>query len=114
MKCVPTTMENHQKGRAQPKKVKILSTSSLLINEKDASQLVGSIVEKGISDSHNNPTTPFISFPKPTVLPFPVARHRSHGPVSALSFSLNSPFGYPFHCKAFFVLILYCIMLEFN
>jgi len=76
-------MENHQKGREQPKKVKILNTSSLQINEKDASQLVGSIVEKGISDSHNNPTTPFISFPKPTVLPFPVARHRSHGPVSA-------------------------------
>ncbi|KAK7348798.1 hypothetical protein VNO80_23486 [Phaseolus coccineus] len=73
-------MENHQKGREQPKKVKILSTSSLQINEKDASQLVGSIVEKGISDSHNNPTKPFISFPKPTVLPFPVARHRSHGP----------------------------------
>ncbi|ESW25480.1 hypothetical protein PHAVU_003G039700 [Phaseolus vulgaris] len=73
-------MENHQKGREQPKKVKILNTSSLQINEKDASQLVGSIVEKGISDSHNNPTTPFISFPKPTVLPFPVARHRSHGP----------------------------------
>ncbi|XP_027910836.1 transcriptional elongation regulator MINIYO isoform X1 [Vigna unguiculata] len=73
-------MENHQKGREQPKKVKILSTSSLQINEKDAFQLVGSIVEKGISDSHNNPTTPFISFPKPSVLPFPVARHRSHGP----------------------------------
>jgi len=76
-------MENHQKGREQPKKVKILNTSSLQINEKDASQLVGSIVEKGISDSPNDCTTPFISFPKPTVLPFPVARHRSHGPVSA-------------------------------
>ncbi|KAL2349125.1 hypothetical protein Fmac_003125 [Flemingia macrophylla] len=61
------------------KKVKVFKTSSIQINEKDASHLVGSIVEKGISDSHNNPA-PSLSFPKPTVLPFPVARHRSHGP----------------------------------
>nr|KYP69801.1 RNA polymerase II-associated protein 1 [Cajanus cajan] len=58
------------------KKVKVLSTSSLQINENDASHLVGSIVEKGISHSLNSN----LSFPKPTVLPFPVARHRSHGP----------------------------------
>ena len=80
-------MDNQKKGKGgdQPKKLaKVLNTSSLQINEKDAFQLVGSIVEKGISDSHNNPTTtpPFHFFPKPTVLPFPVARHRSHGPVS--------------------------------
>ncbi|GJN38696.1 hypothetical protein PR202_gb27761 [Eleusine coracana subsp. coracana] len=38
------------------------------------SHLVGSIVEKGFS-------APAPSFsPRPTVLPFPVARHRSHGP----------------------------------
>jgi hypothetical protein len=68
----------------EPKKVKVLNTSSLQINENDASRLVGSIVEKGISDSqNNNPTVPFHSFPKPTVIPFPVARHRSHGPVSS-------------------------------
>ncbi|KAG5051556.1 hypothetical protein JHK87_003754 [Glycine soja] len=78
-------MDNQKKGKGgdQPKKLaKVLNTSSLQINEKDAFQLVGSIVEKGISDSHNNPTTtpPFHFFPKPTVLPFPVARHRSHGP----------------------------------
>ncbi|RDX81890.1 Transcriptional elongation regulator MINIYO, partial [Mucuna pruriens] len=72
-------MENEKGKGEEPKKVKVLSTSSLQINEKDASHLVGSIVEKGISDSRNN-TTPFISFPKPTLLPFPVARHRSHGP----------------------------------
>ncbi|KAK7407444.1 hypothetical protein VNO78_09377 [Psophocarpus tetragonolobus] len=72
-------MENQTGKGEQPKKVNVLNTSSLQINEKDASYLVGSIVEKGISDSHNNPT-PSLSFPKPSVLPFPVARHRSHGP----------------------------------
>ncbi|XP_057448078.1 transcriptional elongation regulator MINIYO [Lotus japonicus] len=73
-------MENQNGKAVDPKKkVKVLTTSSLKINEQDASDLVGSIVEKGISDSPNN-STPFISFPKPTVLPFPVARHRSHGP----------------------------------
>ncbi|KAL6008473.1 hypothetical protein ACLOJK_033985 [Asimina triloba] len=40
------------------------------------SNLVGSIVEKGFSSSSK--LAP--SFPQPTVLPFPVARHRSHGP----------------------------------
>ncbi|MED6220988.1 hypothetical protein PIB30_050102 [Stylosanthes scabra] len=72
--------QNEKKG--EPKKVKVLSTSSLQINEEDASRLVGSIIEKGISDSQGNNiiTTPPSSFPKSTVLPFPVARHRSHGP----------------------------------
>ncbi|KAL3037296.1 hypothetical protein AAZX31_01G058600 [Glycine max] len=76
-------MENQKgKGGEQPKK-KVVNTSSLQINQNDSFHLVGSIVEKGISDSHNNnpTTTPFHFFPKPTVLPFPVARHRSHGPV---------------------------------
>ncbi|XP_027359785.1 transcriptional elongation regulator MINIYO [Abrus precatorius] len=73
-------MEN-EKGKGEgPKKVKVLSTSSLQITQNDAFHLVGSIVEKGISDSQNNPIIPFHTFPKPTVLPFPVARHRSHGP----------------------------------
>ncbi|OVA10752.1 RNA polymerase II-associated protein 1 [Macleaya cordata] len=50
--------------------------------EDSSSRLVGGIVEKGFSSStqtlkkNNGPT----SFPRPTVLPFPVARHRSHGP----------------------------------
>ncbi|KAL6839540.1 hypothetical protein ACP4OV_030810 [Aristida adscensionis] len=39
-----------------------------------ASHLVGSIVEKGFSAAAPS------SAPRPTVLPFPVARHRSHGP----------------------------------
>lgn len=47
--------------------------ASLKINDEDASRLVGGVVEKGFSD-----VAP--SLPLPTVLPFPVARHRSHGP----------------------------------
>ncbi|KAJ8765025.1 hypothetical protein K2173_010499 [Erythroxylum novogranatense] len=46
----------------------------------NASLLIGRILEKGISDDlqkkPSNPTPP----PKLSVLPFPVARHRSHGP----------------------------------
>ncbi|XP_012568335.1 transcriptional elongation regulator MINIYO isoform X2 [Cicer arietinum] len=75
-------MEKQNGNGIEPKKVKkILKTSSLQINQEDAFKLVGSIVEKGIDDdSSQNNTTPFYSFPKPTVVPFPVARHRSHGP----------------------------------
>ena len=40
------------------------------------SHLVGAIVEKGFSAAAPS------SAPRPSVLPFPVARHRSHGPVS--------------------------------
>ncbi|XP_048337578.2 transcriptional elongation regulator MINIYO isoform X1 [Ziziphus jujuba] len=62
-------------------KKKVLGTNSFQISDGEASRLVGSIVEKGISDEPQAkpfffPTPP----PKPTVLPFPVARHRSHGP----------------------------------
>ncbi|CAM8899083.1 unnamed protein product [Rhodiola kirilowii] len=45
--------------------------------EEDASWLIGGIVEKGVVE---NPFTKPPSAPVPTVLPFPVARHRSHGP----------------------------------
>ena len=41
------------------------------------SHLVGAIVEKGFSAAAPS------SAPRPPVLPFPVARHRSHGPVSS-------------------------------
>jgi len=69
------------------KKVKILNTSSIQIKQQQqqqiAFQLVGTIVEKGIDDNGTQKkTTTDYSFPKPTVVPFPVARHRSHGPVS--------------------------------
>ncbi|KAL5055071.1 hypothetical protein RYX36_035753 [Vicia faba] len=75
-------MEKQNLKKMEPKKVKILNTSSLSVKEQeDAFQLVGSIVEKGIDDGDSqSKTTPFYSFPKPSVVPFPVARHRSHGP----------------------------------
>ncbi|KAI3956718.1 hypothetical protein MKW92_050943 [Papaver armeniacum] len=63
-----------------------MSTKKKVLEIKEDSnlfELVGSIVEKGFSSESssqsNNKRNP-ISFPQPTVLPFPVARHRSHGP----------------------------------
>nr|GMD40350.1 transcriptional elongation regulator MINIYO [Ipomoea batatas] len=53
------------------------------LNEDDASRLVGGIIEKGFSDSSSR-----LGFslapPTPTVLPFPAARHRSHGPDATM------------------------------
>ncbi|KAL3539119.1 hypothetical protein ACH5RR_002485 [Cinchona calisaya] len=60
----------HIKGSYYFKKP-IFGASPLQIHGEDASRLVGGIVEKGFS-------TPS-SAPRPSVLPFPVARHRSHG-----------------------------------
>ncbi|XP_043702018.1 transcriptional elongation regulator MINIYO [Telopea speciosissima] len=59
-------------------------SSSRIEEEAGISRLVGGIVEKGFSStttrpSDKNPPGPF-SLPRPTVIPFPVARHRSHGP----------------------------------
>nr|XP_016469234.1 PREDICTED: transcriptional elongation regulator MINIYO [Nicotiana tabacum] len=51
-----------------------------VINEDDASHLVGGIVEKGFSEQPLNGPTSWTFAPRPTVLPFPVPRHRSHGP----------------------------------
>ncbi|KAK6805994.1 hypothetical protein RDI58_003779 [Solanum bulbocastanum] len=51
-----------------------------VINEDDASHLMGGIVEKGFSEQPLKPPTSWSSAPRPTVLPFPVARHRAHGP----------------------------------
>ncbi|XP_010272317.1 PREDICTED: transcriptional elongation regulator MINIYO [Nelumbo nucifera] len=48
--------------------------------EADASNLVGRIVEKGFSSTPSGNSLKPSSLPRPTVLPFPVARHRSHGP----------------------------------
>ncbi|XP_008448341.3 transcriptional elongation regulator MINIYO isoform X1 [Cucumis melo] len=60
-------------------RAKVFGTNSLQLSEDDATRLVGGIVEKGVSDSEQS--TPFFSpAPRPSVLPFPVARHRSHGP----------------------------------
>ncbi|XP_008236093.1 PREDICTED: transcriptional elongation regulator MINIYO [Prunus mume] len=61
-------------GEMKRKTKVIVGTDALQLSEGDASSLIGGIVEKGISDkSMLGPTPP----PRPTVLPFPVARHRS-------------------------------------
>lgn len=62
------------------RKSKILGATPLHVSEDDTGMLVGGIVEKGFSD--NQQTRPMIppSAPRPSVLSFPVARHRSHGP----------------------------------
>ncbi|THG19869.1 hypothetical protein TEA_014514 [Camellia sinensis var. sinensis] len=78
------------KTPAKPSRQKIFGASSLQMSEDDASHLVGSIVEKGISEKPQNRPIPPTSAPRPTVLPFPVARHRSHGPHWAPMGSGNS------------------------
>ncbi|KAL0365713.1 UNVERIFIED_CONTAM: Transcriptional elongation regulator MINIYO [Sesamum angustifolium] len=73
-------MKNETSDGNKNPKPKILGATPLQISEDDAARLVGGIVEKGFSDNKQarplGPTTA----PRPTVLPFPVARHRSHGP----------------------------------
>ena len=68
-------------GPQRPSQRKMIGAKAMRINEDEGARLVGSIVEKGISGKPPAPS----SAPQPTVLPFPVARHRSHGPVSFLS-----------------------------
>lgn len=63
-----------------PKKAATQKIFGTVINEDDASHLVGGIVEKGFSEQPLKQPTSWSSAPRPTVLPFPVARHRSHGP----------------------------------
>ncbi|KAK4477255.1 hypothetical protein RD792_016469 [Penstemon davidsonii] len=58
----------------KPPKTKPLGATLLGMNENDAAGLIGGIVEKGFSE------TMLPSAPQPSVLPFPVARHRSHAP----------------------------------
>ncbi|XP_057500992.1 transcriptional elongation regulator MINIYO-like [Actinidia eriantha] len=72
-------MEKARSGRnmaAKTSQRKPSGAKSLQVSEDEASRLVGGIVEKGISDAPLPPS----SAPRFTVLPFPVARHRSHGP----------------------------------
>ncbi|XP_020585020.1 transcriptional elongation regulator MINIYO [Phalaenopsis equestris] len=68
----------------KPKAVYFSSTKPQSEEIHATNGLVGSIIEKGFSSSSSsssNPPNPsIISYPQPTVLPFPVARHRSHGP----------------------------------
>lgn len=60
---------------APPKK--LAKDRVLQVSEDEASRLLGGIVEKGMADNHPTPPS---SAPRPSALPFPVARHRSHGP----------------------------------
>lgn len=78
-------MKNETTGGSKNPKPTILGANLLQVGGDDASSLVGGIVEKGFSDTPQPRPCP-TSAPRPTVLPFPVARHRSHGPVCVLSF----------------------------
>ncbi|KAK2974314.1 hypothetical protein RJ640_026875, partial [Escallonia rubra] len=75
----------------KPSRQNFTGNSSLKLgDDADASFLVGGIVEKGFSQEPSlRPVGPS-SAPGPTVLPFPVARHRSHGPYWAPKVSDNS------------------------
>ncbi|KAK9944284.1 hypothetical protein M0R45_009858 [Rubus argutus] len=74
-------MEKKQSSQAsttaKKNRKKIFGNTSLQLSDVDASCMVGGIVEKGISDK---PVLGPIAPPRPTVLHFPVARHRSEGP----------------------------------
>lgn len=79
-------MKNEASGRSQNPKPKIFGAIPVQVSEEDAGRLVGGIVEKGFSDDQRSRTFGPSAPPRPTVLPFPVARHRSHGPVCVLMF----------------------------
>ncbi|KAL5856177.1 hypothetical protein ACOSQ4_005979 [Xanthoceras sorbifolium] len=61
-------------------RTQIFGANKLVLGEDDASRLIGNVIEKGISDNAQSSSFYPTPAPKPTVLPFPVARHRSHGP----------------------------------
>ncbi|XP_074275731.1 transcriptional elongation regulator MINIYO [Silene latifolia] len=65
--------------KKQPKQ-RVFGANAFHLSEETSSQLIGGIVEKGIiSDNFTTPSSTS-SFPLTSPLPFPVARHRSHGP----------------------------------
>ncbi|XP_021849655.1 transcriptional elongation regulator MINIYO isoform X2 [Spinacia oleracea] len=71
-------------GRRPAKKLpkdKVFGANTVHLSESEGNNLVGGIVEKGVSDDFFS--TPPSTVPFPSVLPFPVARHRSHGPGAA-------------------------------
>ncbi|CAL1372896.1 unnamed protein product [Linum trigynum] len=75
-------MDTRKKNEAQSKATKKFPAGVLGANAmiEGASSFIGNIVEKGISENEfTKPLRP-IPPPSPTVLPFPVARHRAHGP----------------------------------
>ncbi|KAG0454709.1 hypothetical protein HPP92_024001 [Vanilla planifolia] len=80
-------MDSEKKKNAsyrKPKSGAFPAGKEQVVEFQSTGGLVGRIVEKGfssISSSTSNPAkSSLISYPQPTVLPFPVARHRSHGP----------------------------------
>nr|XP_004292271.2 PREDICTED: uncharacterized protein LOC101298197 [Fragaria vesca subsp. vesca] len=66
-----------QSTTVKDNKTKIFGNTALQLNDVEASCMVGGIVEKGFSD---NPLSGPVAPPRPSVLHFPVARHRSEGP----------------------------------
>ncbi|CAL5053451.1 unnamed protein product [Urochloa decumbens] len=77
------TKRRNQPGGAHPTRRKVVeepfhpaapTLAAAAAAAAPSSSLVGSIVEKGFSAAAPS------SAPRPSVLPFPVARHRSHGP----------------------------------
>lgn len=73
---------NGRKPPTVPKKLpkeRVFGANAVNLSEIEANNLIGGILEKGIID--NNFSTPPSSSPLPSLLPFPVARHRSHGPL---------------------------------
>ncbi|WVZ79639.1 hypothetical protein U9M48_027195 [Paspalum notatum var. saurae] len=75
------TKRRHQPGGAHPTRRKVVAEpfhpappTPAAAAAAPPSRLVGAIVEKGFSAAAPS------SAPQPSVLPFPVARHRSHGP----------------------------------
>lgn len=94
------------RGSRNPKP-KIFGTNPPQVGEDDVSRLVGGIVEKGFSQvPQTRPLAP-PSAPRPTVLPFPMARHRSHGPVCVI-LSVVIITRYPFFF--FFGMLCHCEM----
>ncbi|KAL8151359.1 hypothetical protein V2J09_021167 [Rumex salicifolius] len=66
-----------QMSKNLPRK-EVFGASALHLSDQEPFNLVGNIVEKGFYGDQSLATSS--SAPRPSVLPFPLARHRSHGP----------------------------------
>ncbi|KAL1554479.1 transcriptional elongation regulator MINIYO-like [Salvia divinorum] len=73
-------MSEYASRESRNLKPKLLGATSIQIGEDDVSRLVGGIVEKGFSETRQTRPVAQPTGPRPTLLPFPLARHRSHGP----------------------------------
>lgn len=97
----------HKSKRNEGKVASLKVFGSSSTNGDNASSLVGSIIEKGIVS--NNDISKPIQPPRLSVLPFPVARHRSHGPVSHHKFYSS----FFFFCNDFVLNLIFFIGLLF-